>query len=154
MIQSKFDMLVNRILKESLMGGSFTSSGGVIAKPQETQADNETTDQENDQEQQLPIPSAQQTVQKTPQQQNVTANNSNDADVIKALMSQMKDDSNKQEEFQKKLEEFQKKLIATQTAAAMKTVPTQQTTSATTNPPPIAGNLDTKQVLSNLMGLK
>jgi hypothetical protein len=147
MIQSKFDMLVNRILKESLMGGNFTSAGGAIAKPQETQADDESLDQETDQEkEQLPIPSTQQTAQKTPQQQNVASNSSNDADAIKALITQMKDNANKEEE-------FQKKLIATQTAA-MKSAPTQQTTSATTNPPPIAGNLDTKQVLSNLMGLK
>ena len=146
MIQSKFDMLVNRILKESLMGGNFTSAGGAVAKPQETQVDDESLDQETDQEEQLPIPSTQQTAQKTPQQQNAASNSSNDADAIKALITQMKDDAKKQEE-------FQKKLIATQTAA-MKSAPTQQTTSSTTNPPPIAGNLDTKQVLSNILGMK
>jgi hypothetical protein len=147
MIQSRFDAFVNKILRESLQGGNITSTSVGPARPQDIEDGQETTEDDVEQDgAQLPIPNTQQSTkqQTTPQQ---VANNKTDDAAIKALISQMREDAKKQEE-------FQKKLIATQTAA-MKSNPTQQTTAATNVPnAPATGNANVSQILNNLLNMK
>jgi hypothetical protein len=148
MIQSRFDTFVNKILRESLQGGNITSTSVGPAKPQDIEDSQETSEDGEQENEQLPIPNTQQsTKQQTPVQQ-VASNTSDDA-TKKAEMDYMK----KLEDFLKKQEEFQKKTIATQTAA-MKTNPTQQTAAGTNVPIPTTGNVNPSQVLNNLLNMK
>lgn len=148
MIQSRFDTFVNKILRESLQGGNITSTSVGPAKPQDIEDSQETSEDGEQENEQLPIPNTQQsTKQQTPVQQ--VASNASDDVTKKAEMDYMK----KLEDFLKKQEEFQKKTIATQTAA-MKTNPTQQTVGATNVPIPTTGNVNPSQVLNNLLNMK
>ena len=148
MIQSRFDTFVNKILRESLQGGNITSTSVGPAKPQDIEDSQETSEDGEQENEQLPIPHTQQsTKQQTPVQQ--VASNASDDVTKKAEMDYMK----KLEDFLKKQEEFQKKTIATQTAA-MKTNPTQQTVGATNVQAPTTGNVNVAQVLSNLLNMK
>lgn len=146
MIQSRFDTFVNKILRESLQGGNITSTSVGPAKPQDIEEPQETSEDDTEQEgEQLPIPNTQQSTKQQANPQQVTSSGTDDA-AIKALITQMKEDAKKQEE-------FQKKLIATQTAA-MKSNPTQQTAAGTNVPIPTTGNVNPSQVLNNLLNMK
>jgi len=148
MIQSRFDTFVNKILRESLQGGNITSTSVGPAKPQDIEDSQETSEDGEQENEQLPIPNTQQsTKQQTPVQQ--VASNASDDVTKKAEMDYMK----KLEDFLKKQEEFQKKTIATQTAA-MKTNPTQQTVGATNVQAPTTGNVNVAQALNNLLNMK
>lgn len=133
MLYSSFDQFVNRILRESLVGGNISSTSISPAQPQIKKNINKTKQVSN--ESQPPTQPQQNNQQKSQDTQT-----SND---IKALIAQMKED-------EKKNEEFQKKLIATQTAQqkATATTQTQQPTTQTNIPP--SGNIDIKQILSAL----
>jgi hypothetical protein len=146
MIQSRFDTFVNKILRESLQGGNITSTSVGPAKPQDIVDPQETVEDDTEQEgEQLPIPNTQQSTKQQANPQQVTSSGTDDA-AIKALITQMKEDAKKQEE-------FQKRLIATQTAA-MKNNPTQQTAAATNVPTPVTGNSNSSQILNNLLNMK
>lgn len=131
MLYSSFDQFVNKILKESLVGGNVSSTSISPAQPQIKKNINKT--KQNYVESQPPTQPQQNNQQKTQDTQT-----SND---IKALIAQMKEE-------EKKNDEFQKKLIATQAAQQKATTATQQPTTQTNIPP--SGNIDIKQILSAL----
>jgi hypothetical protein len=132
MFYSSFDEFVNKILKESLIGGNISSTSISPAQPQLKKQVNKT--KQGYVQPEPPTQPIQNNQQKAQSDQT-----SND---IKALIAQMKED-------EKKNEEFQKKLIATQTAQQKSvTAQTQQPTTQTNIPP--SGNIDIKQILSAL----
>jgi hypothetical protein len=129
MLYSSFDQFVNKILKESLIGGNISSTYVSPAQPQKQKTKEGETEEAE----------ATQPPQPTQQKNAPSDQTSND---IKALIAQMKED-------EKKNEEFQKKLIATQTAQQKAvTSQTQQPTTQANIPP--SGNIDIKQILSAL----
>jgi len=138
MVYSSFDEFVNRILKESLIGGNISSTSYSPAKPQfQKQVKKINNNVEEVESNQTPPPS----------QTKNTKNNGNDqsSNEIKNLIAQMKED-------EKKGEEFQKKLIATLTAqqkAPISTTATQQPSTQTNIP--TSGNIDIKQILAGLV---